>query len=126
MSTTGIAGKPISIIMGSAFSIRFRASLLPSVSMHVTAPYVTAVQYTDPTSTPPATNGLIRLSRLSIMSRKLTNASLLGYTIIYVKLHWGHATSTELLPCCFSSIHRCRHVLWTHLAVPRHLHGLTH
>ena len=29
-------------------------------------------------------------------------------------------------PCCFSSIHRCKHDLCTHLAVPRHLHGDVH
>ncbi|RNA07557.1 hypothetical protein BpHYR1_048732 [Brachionus plicatilis] len=62
----------------------------------------------------------------SIMSKTWTSMPLLGYTIMYVLLHCGHATSTVLFPCCFSSTHLCKQDLCTHLAVPLHLHGETH
>lgn len=49
-----------------------------------------------------------------------------GYVIEYSALHWGHMTLAMLLPRCFSSIQRCKHIWWTHLVVPLQRHGLTH
>lgn len=49
-----------------------------------------------------------------------------GKTSIYSSLHAGQDTAAELLPFCFSSIHRWRQDWWTHLEKPRHLQGCTH
>ena len=49
-----------------------------------------------------------------------------GKMIRYSVLHCGHRTLAVLLPRCFSSTHRCKHIWWTQRLVPRHRHGLTH
>lgn len=82
ISMTGIAGKPINMINGSAFSITLRPSLWPSTCMIVTAPYVTAVQYTEPTRIPPARNGHTFEMILSNVSNMRTNKPLFGYKMM--------------------------------------------
>ena len=49
-----------------------------------------------------------------------------GKMMRYSVLHCGHRTFAVLLPRCFSSTHRCKHIWWTQRFVPRHRHGLTH
>lgn len=47
------------------------------------APYVTAVQYKEPTKTPAAKNGDPRRTNVSIPSRTLAKTPIVGRTIIY-------------------------------------------
>jgi len=49
-----------------------------------------------------------------------------GKMMRYSVLHWGQRTLAVLLPRCFSSTHRCRHIWCTQRFVPRHRHGRTH
>lgn len=149
INATGIAGNPISKTSGSEFSIICNPSLCPITCKHtnvwlyctcvcvcvwvwckipcktVTAPYVTAVQYSDPTMTLAARNGLNLFTIVSIPSSTPINVPIAGNTIMYSVWHCGQLTRRNEFPFCFSSTHRCKHCWWTHLAVPLHLHGCT-
>lgn len=100
-------------------------SIICSFTLTVTAPYVTAVQYNEPTMTPAAKNGLNRLMIESTPSKMLTNVPISGNTMMYSLRHCGQLTRLKALPFCFSSTHRCRHDWCTHFVVPLHLHGCT-
>jgi len=58
--------------------------------------------------------------------RKAQSLPSFGKIMRYSVLHCGHRTLAVLLPRCFSSTHRCKHIWWTQRFVPRHRHGLTH
>lgn len=51
--------------------------------MTVIAPYVTAHQYTAPTTTPAAKNGQPLYIKLSIVSKTMTVIPIFGKTIMY-------------------------------------------
>ena len=101
-------------------------SLWPKTCITVTAPYVTADQYNEPTTTPAAAMGQNLLISLSTNSTDWSNGPRGGKTIMYSALHCGQETLAVELPPCFSSIQRWRQTWWTHFAVPRQRQGLTH
>lgn len=121
----GMAGSPINNTNGSARSRTSRPCLWPSTCSTVTAPYVTAVQYRDPTMTPAARNGLSRLTMVSRPSKMHTNVPISGNMIMYSVWHCGQFTRLKEFPFCFSSTHRCKQLWCTHLVVPLHLQGCT-
>lgn len=122
----GMAGSPIKSTNGSARSSTSRPFLWPSTCSTVTAPYVTAVQYNEPTITPAARNGLKRFIIVSMPSRMPTNVPISGNIIMYSVWHCGQLTRLNELPFCFSSTQRCRHDWCTHFVVPLHRHGCVH
>ena len=69
INITGTVGKPIKRNIGSACSIKFNPSVVPTPCIIVKAPKVTAVQYTDPMTKPAATNGHTRYITRSAKSR---------------------------------------------------------
>lgn len=83
ISATGMAGNPISNTSGSEFSIITKPSLCPITCSTVTAPYVTAVQYNDPTMTLAARNGLNLFTIVSIPSNTPINVPMAGNTMMY-------------------------------------------
>lgn len=105
-SRLGIILSKLRFILDYMMKIRQRPTCIT-----VTAPYVIAIQYMEPRSTPPAMNGQILWVISSIASKSATNAPIDGNTTIYSALHWGHSTFRVMLPLCFSSTHRCKQ-LW--------------
>lgn len=100
----GMVGKPTNNTKGSACSIIAKPSLWPTTCITVTAPYVTAVQYTDAATILAAINGQIRKTIPSIVSSTTTNGPVINISHLTHILQYTYIYSIFLYSNCNSYI----------------------